>query len=200
MQYLPDMQTLVQMFDKQPVIKQNGRNYLIIPLFNHSVATHPATLHMAANAVIDSVDWQKNQIDTIVSEEETGGFLAVCVAIQRNIPFTLAKQNPVHLPGEIAIEFSMAYNDKMTLHLNGVKKGDKVVIVEDFVDTGGTMIALIQALQKAGAQIVDIVALGEKVNMGGVRKIQQETGFLVKTVIKVDTTGDTSAVIGTMFD
>lgn len=194
------MKQLIQMFDGQPIIKYDGKNYLIIPLFNHSEATQPSLLKMAVRAVVNAIDWDTIKIDTIVSEEETGGFLAVAVALRQNIPFTLAKQNPVHLPGEIAIQFSMAYNDKMTLHLNGIKRGDKIVLIEDFVDTGGTMIALIQSIQRAGAEIIDIVALGEKVNMGGVRKVKQETGFTIKTLIKVDTTGEKSTVVGTIFD
>ncbi len=195
------MDQLRDIFDKKDVIIKGGKNFLILPLFNHSEPTSPQILQTAVNAVIDVIDWRShNKITTIVSEEESGGFLAVCVALQRNIPFTLAKQNPFHIPGEISIKFAMSYNSEMTLHLNGVRKGENVVLIEDFIDSGGTMIALIQALQIAGATISDIVALGEKVNAGGVKRVKKETGYDVKTIVRVDTSKKKSKVISTIFD
>ena len=50
------------------------------------------------------------------------------------------------------------------LYLNGVEAGDRVLIVDDMISTSGTMRGTIQAVRKAGAEIADIVCVGEKVN------------------------------------
>jgi adenine phosphoribosyltransferase len=42
------------------------------------------------------------------------------------------------------------------LYLNGILKGDRVVIIDDVISTGGTMRALLQALEIAGAEVVDV--------------------------------------------
>ena len=192
---------LIASFDKQPIIRKNGRGYLVISMTDHFTATSPVILRQAVNAICDSINWNgPDPINKVVSEEEKGGFIAVCVALQRNLPFSLAKQNPVRLPGEIGIKFSMDYDKNMTLYLNGVKKKDRVIIIDDIVATGGTMIAIIKAVEQAGVVIKDVISLAEKVEMGGVKRVKDETGIDVKTIIKIDTSGKRSKVVGTIFD
>ena len=188
---------LIKEFDNQKVIKNKNRDILDCSLLNHSRLTDSLALQQAVDVIIDFIKWdQLGEITAIVSEEECGGFLAACIAFQKKIPFSLAKQNPVHLPGEIGIKFSMSYNRSMSLYLNGLKENDKIIIIDDIVDTGGTLVALIKALEIAKVQILDIVALAEKVNVGGVKKIKQKTGYNVRTIIKVDTSANRSKVTG----
>lgn len=100
------MLELISSFDNQQVIRQEGKGYLVIPMTDHHTATNPLILRQAVNAICDVVDWNgPSPINKIVSEEEKGGFIAVGVALQRNLFFSLAKQNPVRLPGEIDINF-----------------------------------------------------------------------------------------------
>ncbi len=187
------MKNLIKSFDQQKIVRKNGKGYLVLPLTDHYPATDPQILREAVNAICDVVDW--SQVNLIVSEEERGGFIAVAVALQRNLPFSLAKQNPIKLKNEVGINFSMAYNDRMSLYLNGLKKGDKVVIIDDIVDTGGTMIAMIKAVEQAGVKILDIVAIAEKTEIQGVKRIKSETGHDVKTILKLDTSGEKSKVL-----
>jgi len=196
------MRELLESFDNQKIIRQNKRHYLIIPMTDHYKATDPVILRQAVNAICDVVNWMDGSpITKIVSEEEKGGFIAVCVALQRGIAFSLAKQNPIRLPGEIGIsKFKMAYSDEMSLYLNGLQKGDRVIIIDDVVDTGGTIIAMIKAVRKARVGIADVVCLAEKTEVGGVKRIKEETGIDVKTIIKLDTSGKKSKVLGTIFD
>ena len=195
------MQELIQSFDNQQIIRKDGRGYLVISMTDHYQATNPLILRQAVNAICDVVNWNSEApINKIVSEEEKGGFIAVGVALQRNLPFSLAKQNPVRLPGEIGITFKMAYSDSMTLYLNGVDKNDRVIIIDDIIDTGGTMIAMIQAVRQVQVEIKEVVTLAEKVEMKGVERIRSETGITVKTIIQLDTSGERSKVVSTIFD
>ena len=63
------------------------------------------------------------------------------------------------------------------------------------ISTGGTMLGIIRALDKAGAEIADIVCVGEKVNYNGVELIRKETGYIPKTIIKIDVSGKRSRVL-----
>ena len=195
------MQELIQSFDNQQIIRKDGRGYLVISMTDHYQATNLLILRQAVNAICDVVNWNSEApIDKIVSEEEKGGFIAVGVALQRDLPFSLAKQNPVRLPGEIGVTFKMAYSDAMTLYLNGVDKNDRVIIIDDIIDTGGTMIAMIQAVRQVQVEIKEVVTLAEKVEMKGVERIRSETGITVKTIIQLDTSGERSKVVSTIFD
>jgi adenine/guanine phosphoribosyltransferase-like PRPP-binding protein len=192
---------LIASFNNQPIVKKNGRKYLIIPMTDHYQATEPIILRQAVNAICDITNWNgPTPINKVVSEEERGGFIAVCVALQRNLPFSLAKQNPVHLKGEIGINFSMDYNESMNLYLNGVGRGDRVIIIDDIIATGGTMISMIQAVRKAGVEIREVIGLSEKIELAGVDRMKKETGIEVKTILKLDTSGKKSRVVSTIFD
>ncbi len=67
----------------------------------------------------------------------------------------------------------------MVLH-----KGDRIILVDDVVSTGGTMIAVLNALKQMGVEIVDVMAVIEKGN--GKDIVKRETGFTVKSLVKVD--------------
>jgi adenine/guanine phosphoribosyltransferase-like PRPP-binding protein len=81
------------------------------------------------------------------------------------------------------------------LFLNGIESHDRVIIVDDMISTGGTMLAMIHAVQLAEAEIVDIVCVAEKIEYGGVKRILNETGYAVKTLVKVSVSGERSKVI-----
>lgn len=61
------------------------------------------------------------------------------------------------------------------------------------------MIAMIKAVRQAGVEIKEVVTLAEKVEMKGVARIEKETGLKVKTIIQIDTSGEKSKVVGTIF-
>ena len=69
------------------------------------------------------------------------------------------------------------------MSLNGLKKGDRVVIIDDVISTGGTLVALIEAIRSTGAEIVDILIPVEKNE--GKELVLEKTGLRVKTLVKV---------------
>lgn len=191
------MKDIIALFDNQKVFIRKGIPYLDLPFFNHSIPTSPKILKKVVKRIAREVDWNKQHVNLLVSEEEYGGFLTACLSMEIDIPFTLAKQDKIHSINGINITFPMDYNQKMTLSLNGIKKNDRVVIVDDIIASGGTLIALIKAIQKAKAEIVAVIVLAEKVNLQGVKKVQKETGHNVKTLIRLDVSKKRTKVIET---
>jgi adenine phosphoribosyltransferase len=96
-----------------------------------------------------------NNVDTIVVVEAMGIHIGSVLSTMTDIPMTIMRKREYKLPGEIAVHQATGYS-KGELYLNGIKKGDRVVIIDDVVSTGGTMRALLQALEIAGAEVVDI--------------------------------------------
>ncbi len=70
------------------------------------------------------------------------------------------------------------------MYINGIKSGDRVVIVDDVISTGGTMKALVTAFRRMGVEIVDIIVVIEK----GDRKeeLEAELEVKIKTLVKVE--------------
>jgi adenine phosphoribosyltransferase len=180
-------------FHNCELVNINGKNFIINELTEQIPATSPALLRHAAERVVELTDF--NGIDKIVGEEEKGAVLVAAVSLITGIPFGLARWYPSGLAGQIEVDFTCEYTEGK-IYLNGVNKGDRIIIVDDMISTGGTMIALVDAIRKIGAEIVDIVAVAHKEEYGGVQKIKNATGLDVKTVITVSVSGSMSSVRG----
>ena len=48
---------------------------------------------------------------------------------------------------------------KGVLYINGLKKGDRIIIVDDVISTGGTLIALVKALRNMGVEVLDVISV-----------------------------------------
>lgn len=182
---------VIDAFDERPLVFLKDRKYLINPLTDH----YPTT----SNELIDDVILELSKLTDfskatkVLGEEERGGFLAPLLAHEHKLPFGMVKWNPNGLGGQFEIDFRMSYADGK-LYLNGVEPGDKVIIVEDMIDSGGTMVALINLLKKAGIELLDIVVIAEKEEFHGIERIKRETGVDVKHLVKFNVKGKRSKV------
>ncbi|MCK4649026.1 adenine phosphoribosyltransferase, partial [bacterium] len=69
------------------------------------------------------------------------------------------------------------------MYVNGLKKGDRVLIVDDIVSTGGTLLGTIKVFEKAGIKIADVITVFERGE--GKERIERETSFKIKTLLRV---------------
>ena len=182
---------LVDSFNGCDLINIQGKNFVINELTEQIPATRPELLWKAAQSVVSLTKF--DGITKIVSEEEKGAVLVAAVSLLTGIPFGLARWYPSGLDGQIMVDFACEYASGH-IFLNGVNPGDRVIIVDDMVSTGGTMVALIESIKKAGAEIIDIVAVADKAEYGGVERIKAETGLTVKTALTISVTGEKSIV------
>lgn len=190
---MTDHKTIVRAaFNNQPCIPMGEYRFLINPLTEQIPATSAELLRAAADWLVEAGDY--SDATKIAGEEDKGAILVAAVALKTGLPFGMARWYPSGIDGQVSVDFNMEYT-KGKLFLNGIEAGDKVVIVDDMVSTGGTMVALIQAIQQAGAEILDIVCVGEKPAYNGVERILNETGFRVKTLVKIDVDGELSRVV-----
>jgi adenine/guanine phosphoribosyltransferase-like PRPP-binding protein len=185
---------VIQAFDQKPLIPFEGYKFLVNPLTEQIPATSANLLKTATDWILAAGDF--NQANKIAGEEDKGAILVASTALASGLPFGIARWYPNGLEGQIAVDFQMEYASGR-LFLNGVEAGDRVIIVDDMISTGGTMLALIQAVQMAQAEIVDIVCVAEKVEYGGIQRIIGQTGYPVKTLLKVSVSGDVSRVVDT---
>ena len=171
---------LTESLRASPVVMKNGYPYFIHPITDGVPAMDPKILR-------EVVDWMKSagdfDCDVILAPESMGIPLAVPVSLDLGIPYSVVRKKKYGLPGEVAFEQKTGYSDS-TMTINGVRKGDRVVIVDDVLSTGGTMSALIRALRdNIGAVIVDVLV---PVNKNHGRDIvKKNTGIEVKTMVDV---------------
>ena len=186
------MNLLEQAFHNQPLVTVGKYQFILNSLTEQVPATSPELLREAAARVLAVANL--DGVNKLVGEEDRGAILVAAVSLQANLPLALARWNPSGVPGQIAVDFAMEYAQG-TLFLNGIERGDHVLIVDDLISTGGTLIALIRAVQQARAKIRDVICVAEKIDYGGVARVQAETGIVVKTLVKISVTGERSCVI-----
>ena len=162
-----------------PIVKRGEYNYFIHPISDGVPLVRPELLREVIACVVKIADLD---VDKIVTIEAMGLPLGSALSQITDIPFIIVRKRKYDLPGEIAVHQTTGYS-KGELYLNGINKGDRVLIIDDVISTGGTSAAVIKALEKAGAEIKDIIVVIER---GDGRKIIEDMGYEVQTLVKID--------------
>ena len=116
----------------------------------------PEALHEAIDQMCEML--KDVDFDIVVGSESRGFIFGVPIAYAMHKGFV-----PVRKPGKlpykvISKEYSLEYGtDKLEMHVDAIKPGQKVVIVDDLIATGGTSKAMIELIEEAGGKVVDTV-------------------------------------------
>jgi adenine phosphoribosyltransferase len=119
--------------------------------------------------------YKDSKIDVIAGIESRGFILAGILAEKLNTGLVLLRK-PGKLPYEtIKQEYSLEYGtDTIEMHKDSIKLGQKVLLVDDLIATGGTILASCSLVKKLGGQIVDCAFIIELEELGGVEKLKKE--------------------------
>ncbi len=120
--------------------------------------------------------------DLIVGPESRGFILATPMAYLLNIGFVPIRK-PGKLPGEtLSFTYDLEYGkDSLEIHKDAIVKGQKVLIVDDLLATGGTMNATAALVEKLGGEVVGLGFLIELEDLKGRDKLN---GYKVESLIK----------------
>lgn len=119
----------------------------------------------------------------IAGMEARGFIFGAAVAVQLGIGFV-----PVRKPGKLPIEtigidYTLEYGtDRLEIDPDAIADGERVVIVDDLIATGGTAIASAKLLRMAGALVEDAVFVIDLPDLGGTDRLHEE-GVTVSTLI-----------------
>ena len=83
----------------------------------------------------------------------------------------------------MAVEYALEYGvDAMEMHLDAVIAGERVMLVDDLIATGGTAIAAVELLRKGGAEVVAAAFAVDLPELGGADKLKA-IGVPVSTLV-----------------
>ena len=147
-----------------------------------SVIQDPDGLQLA----IDGLDGlvKGTDYDVVVGPESRGFIFGVPVAYKNHKSFVPVRKKG-KLPCEtISQEYSLEYGTAtIEMHKDAIKPGQKVVIVDDLIATGGTIEAIIKLVETLGGEVVKIVFLIELQGLKGREKLK---GYDVDALIKYE--------------
>jgi adenine phosphoribosyltransferase len=130
----------------------------------------------------------KNEyVTAIVGVESFGYIFGAPMAIELDARFVLARK-PGKLPRSIrSIGYSMVYDPSRSLemHQDALREDDVVVVVDDVLATGGTIVAASELVQACGARVVGVSVLVELTGLPG-RAAVQEAGLPLSCALTVE--------------
>lgn len=162
-----------------PIFKRGDYNYFIHPITDGVPEIKPELIREVVSHIIRMACLD---VDKIVTVEAMGIPIGIALSIITDIPLVIIRKKKYGLPGEIEVAQVTGYS-KSQLFLNGIKKGDRVIVVDDVISTGGTLLVTLKALKAAGADVLDIVTVIERGD--GVNRLKAE-GYDVKTMVQVE--------------
>ena len=120
--------------------------------------------------------------DVIVGTESRGFIFGAPIAYNLHKPLVLVRKKG-KLPCETAsIKYDLEYGSaEIEIHKRSIKPGDKVVIVDDLMATGGTAEAMIKLIEGLGGEVVEVLCLIELMGLKGREKLK---GYKVDSVIQ----------------
>ena len=169
---------LKKMVSNAPVVRLGKYEYLAIPLTN-GINLEPSVISKVANDILKKTD---RRFDKILVPESPAVPIAAAMSLIAKRPLVIARKLQLNLTDEIAVPYKTGF-ERGTYYINGVTNNDHVLLFDDVVSTGGTMIALIQALANANVGIQDVVAVIDR--NGGSEEVEHATGYKVKSLIKI---------------
>ncbi|HEX8047633.1 adenine phosphoribosyltransferase [Rhizobium sp.] len=113
------------------------------------------------------------KIDKIAGMEARGFILGGAVAHQLSAGFVPIRKKG-KLPHDIVrIAYSLEYGvDEMEMHRDAVNPGEKVILVDDLIATGGTAVGATQLLRQIGAEVVAACFVIDLPDLGGRKKLE----------------------------
>ena len=136
-------------------------------------------LHLAIQSMQDKL--KNTEFDVVVGTESRGFIFGVPIAYNLHKAFVPVRKKG-KLPCEtVSKEYDLEYGSAVIeMHKDSIKPGQKVVLVDDLVATGGTIEAAIRLVEELGGEVVKVVFLMELAGLNGRERLK---GYNVESVL-----------------
>ena len=130
--------------------------------------------------------WAGMKIDKVAGMEARGFILGGAVAHQVSAGFVPIRKKGKLPHTTVRIAYSLEYGiDEMEMHADAVTKGERVILVDDLIATGGTAEGAVKLLRQIGAEVLAACFVIDLPELGGADKLRK-MGVPVRTLISFD--------------
>ena len=165
-----------------PIIWKGDYPYFIHPISDGIPRMDPNVLRATRDLIISMVDWSK--IDLIVSVEAMGLPLLAAVGEASGKPTVVIRKRSYGMEGEVEVNVSTGYS-KSTTYINDIKPGERILVVDDVISTGGTLEPILETLEGMGVKLQDIIIAIEK-GEGRERLSVERPEWPIRTLARID--------------
>ncbi|MCB5195050.1 adenine phosphoribosyltransferase [Deefgea salmonis] len=119
--------------------------------------------------------YMDQKLDVVAGIDARGFILGAVVAYELNLGFVPIRKKGKLPFNTIAEEYELEYGSAtVELHADACKAGDRVLLIDDLVATGGTMIAAANLLKRLGAEVVEAAAIVDLPELGGSKLVRDQ--------------------------
>jgi adenine phosphoribosyltransferase len=124
------------------------------------------------------------KIDVVVGPEARGFLLGTPIAYNLGVGFVPVRK-PGKLPGDtLRYEYKLEYgNDALEIHKDSIKPGQRVLIVDDLLATGGTISSAAKLIEQLGGEVVSIAFIVELTGLHGRERLK---GYEVNSAVQYE--------------
>lgn len=153
----------------------------ITPLFSSAESIASTRIELV-RSIIEAIDVDI-PIDVIVGIESRGFLFCPAMAEDLEASFALARK-PGKLPYEkISTSYDLEYGStSIEMHTDSIKPGQKVIIHDDLLATGGTALAAAELVKQLGGEVIGFSFIVELEFLKGAQKIKEQLGDDVKVI------------------
>ena len=138
--------------------------------------------------VIDELvePWSVHKVDRVAGIEARGFILGGAVAHQLAAGFVPIRKKGKLPHSTVRVAYSLEYGiDEMEMHEDAVSRGERLILVDDLIATGGTAEAAVKLLRKLGAEILGACFVIDLPELGGSKKLT-DLGVPVRTLVSFE--------------
>ncbi len=196
-----ELEFLQKEFKREAKVLDAEKGYISISSFN--LRMKPAVLKAAGEVIADY--FKNDEVDTVHGIPHSGNYLATAVALQLNKEVRLhSSRKDQNIPTswkDVYREEVRSFTTSRSgvdvfsgINLSFVKKGDKVLILDDVCAKGETGFRIVKGLQERGVSVVGFAVLFDKVFQGGLEKVK-ELGIKTFSCVRVKELGKYDQVV-----
>ena len=174
------MEKLKESLERSDVVRFGEYQYFVHPITDGIPSMDPQVLDEVLNSIYDIMDLD---VDYLVGAEAMAIPLIVPLSLMTGIPYNVVRKRKYGLPGEVSVKQTTGYSEK-ELYINGLRKGDRVMVLDDVVSTGGTLRAIIKALKGMGVDVRDIIVVVKKTDK--LDELEEDIGQKVRTLVSIE--------------
>jgi adenine phosphoribosyltransferase len=136
-------------------------------------------LHLAIDTMQDMI--KDLDYDVVVGAESRGFIFGTPLAYNNHKPFVLIRKKG-KLPSEtVSVDYDLEYGTAtIEMHKDSIKPGQKVLVVDDLIATGGTTEAMIKLVESLGGVVVGVVVMME---LAGLKGRERLSGYRLDSAI-----------------
>jgi len=119
--------------------------------------------------------YEKQKINKVVGVESRGFLIGAPLAYKLGVGFVpIRKQGK--LPAEtVGHDYELEYgSDRVEIHADAIEKGERILLVDDVIATGGTALASIAVIEKLGGVVVECAFVIDLISVGGRKRLEDK--------------------------